>query len=39
MLPISPSNMHPSQRRKEAIKKGAIKSVRIPIILLGMRSY
>ena len=39
MLPISPSNMHPSQRRKGATKKGAIKSVRIPVILLGMRSY
>ena len=25
MLPISPSNMPPSQRRKEATKKGAIK--------------
>ena len=25
MLPISPRNMPPSQRRKEATKKGAIK--------------
>ena len=39
MLPISPSNMPPSQRRKEATKMGAIKSVRIPSILFGMRSY
>ena len=39
MLPISPSNIPPSQRRKEATKNGAIKSVRIPNILLGMGSY